>query len=163
MFFYIPREKLENATPIRFYGTSIEENFPSTLEEFCSAGKCIAFEENTAGVFHLMRIVDCGLRAVAASLQFDYDARNWMGIGKEITRRMEQKYQTKTDEWKKSEPFYASILVDIQALSRAHRNPVLHELERTYNEKGAEYIFALTENLIQHLADNGLREKTVRA
>ncbi len=53
----------------------IADPFPSAIPEFKRAGRCFAYGENTACVFHLMRVVDLGLRAVAASLTVPYDAR----------------------------------------------------------------------------------------
>jgi hypothetical protein len=107
-----------------------------------------------------MRVIDAGLRSVADSLAISYDARNWSGIGEKIQKSMELKYQHKTDEWKRSEPFYASVLTDLQAISRAHRNPVLHEVERKYTDAEARYLIAVVEAFMQHLCDNGMKEKT---
>ncbi len=72
---------------------------------------------------------------------------------------MEEKYSTKTDDWKQLEPFYASILTDIQAISRGHRNPTLHEIEKKYTDADAHYLLTVTEAFMNHLAENGIREK----
>jgi len=142
--------------------SDIAHSFSMTaLPEMLKAGRCYAYDEDTACVFHLMRAIDFGLRVVAKSLGISYDARNWMGIANEIQKNMEQKYALKTADWKKSEPMYAGILTDIQAISRGHRNPVLHELEKQYGEKEAHYLLVVTEAFLSHLAKSGLSESTL--
>ena len=129
---------------------AIREN-RDVLVEMQSAGRCYAYGEHTACVFHLMRVIDYGLRMVAASLSIAYDARSWDGIGKAIEKKMREKYGDKTDAWKAAEPFYAEILTDIQAIGRGHRNPALHELEKKYDEREAEYLLPVTVAFIEHV------------
>jgi hypothetical protein len=156
--FCLPGEKVRYWSSFWLIDTKIYDHFPSAWHEFQRAGHCYAFGENTACVFHVMRIVDFGLRQVAKSLGIEYDARNWSGIGNKIQEKMEQKYNTKTDEWKKSEPMYAEILTDILAIGRGHRNPVLHELEKKYEERDAQHMLNVVEGFMLHLAKHGFRE-----
>ena len=156
--FCLPQEKVHYWHPLWLVDTPIYDQFRSAWEEFQRAGHCYAFGENTACVFHLMRIVDFGLKQVAKPLGVEYDARNWSGIGNKIREKMEQKYNTKTDEWKKSEPMYAEILTDIQAISRGHRNAVLHELEKKYEERDAQHMLNVVKGFMLHLAKHGFRE-----
>jgi hypothetical protein len=51
------------------------------------------------------------------------------------------------------------VLLDIQAISRSHRNPTMHDLERKYTEAEAEYLFTVTEHFISHLSAQGMREE----
>ena len=46
----------------------IVEHFPEIETDLIHAGECYAFEQNTACVFHLMRVAEYGLRNIAASL-----------------------------------------------------------------------------------------------
>ena len=109
-------------------------------------------------MFHLMRIVECGLKSVAAALGITLDVNGWDKIGKQISEKMQQKYQLKTEEWKKSEPFYASILTDIQAISRGHRNKHLHDIAKNYSDKKAHTLLVTVESFIEHLADEGFHD-----
>ena len=149
----IPQEKHEYANPMWLVDTPIYKRYRLAFDEFGHAGMCFGIGENAACVFHLMRIVDFGLRQVAASLELPYDARNWSVIGDAIRKKMEQKYQSKTEEWKQREPFYAQILTDIQAISRGHRNPHLHEIESTYGDREARYMLTVVEEFIRRLAE----------
>ena len=156
--FCLPGNKVKYWNLLWLVDTPIYDNFRSAHAEMQRAGHCFAYGENTACVFHLMRVVDFGLRKVAESLHITYDARNWMGIAKAIQKNMEQEYKTKTDDWKNSEPMYAEILTDIQAISRGHRNPVLHELEKKYDEREAEHMINVVEGFMLHLAKHRFRE-----
>jgi hypothetical protein len=150
----IPKEKNNFCDPKWLLDTKIFSRFPDTVDEFQKAGRCFAYGENTACVFHLMRVADFFLCKVAESLGAVYDAHTWSGIGNVINRKMQEKYQTKSDEWKQKETFYAEILTDLQALSRGHRNPVLHELEKKYDEREAFYMLTVLEGFARHVAEN---------
>jgi hypothetical protein len=158
LFLYVPKDKADLAVQDYWRDPEIERAFPSTLHEFIRAGCCFAYDEPTACVFHLMRIVDTGLKATARSLGIVYDSRGWSSIGQEIHKRMEQKYSLKTDEWKRSEPLYANILTDIQAIAKAHRNEVIHRIECIYNDREAHELIILVRGFIRHLAKGGIRE-----
>jgi len=150
----IPKEKSQYLDEKWLTDTKIFEKSPEMVDEFHAAGRCFAYGENTACIFHLMRVVDSNFRRVADSIPgIKYDARSWQGIADNITKKMEQKYQTKTDDWKRQEPFYAAILTDIQAISRGHRNPALHELEKKYDEREATYMLTVIEGLARHVAE----------
>ncbi|MGI9073337.1 MAG: hypothetical protein ACR2JB_18970 [Bryobacteraceae bacterium] len=158
-FLHVPDEKICYARPDWLAKSEIDSAFPSALAEFQKAGRCYAYDESTACMFHLMRVIDFGLRIVAESLGVAYEARNWMGIGNAIQTKMEAKYKDKLEDWKKVEPIYAEVLTDIQAISRGHRNPVLHELEKKYEGKEALYMLTVVEGFMSHLAKHGFREK----
>ncbi|NOT41629.1 MAG: hypothetical protein HOP13_14155 [Alphaproteobacteria bacterium] len=54
--------------------------FPSTqLDVFC-ATDCYALQHNTASVFHCMRILEIGLKALAASVGLTFDVQQWKNI-----------------------------------------------------------------------------------
>ncbi len=158
LFLHIARDKADFSMLGYWDDSEIDAAFPSVAIEFVRAGHCFAYDESTACVFHLMRIVNAGLKATARSLGVVYDSRNWHSIGQEIQRRMEQKYQNKTEEWRKAEPLYASVLTDIQAISKGHRNDVIHQIEKTYDDKEAYELIIITRGFIRHLAKGGIHE-----
>jgi hypothetical protein len=148
----IPREKSRYCNPKWLADGILTTKYPDSVDEFQRAGRCFAYGENTACIFHLMRVTEFYLKKVADSLQVPFHANNWCEIGKHITKEMENKHQLKTDAWKSSEPFYAAILTDIQAISRGHRNPALHELEKKYDEREAHYMLTVIEEFASHVA-----------
>ncbi len=137
--------------------TPIAAAFPRAFDELQRAGHCYAFDECTASVFHLMRVIDSGIRLVCHSLGETYDARNWDGIAKKIESEMTKKYQDKAVDWRSQEPFYSGVVTDIRSIGRAHRNPVLHEIERNYTSPDARYLIDATVAFLTHLAENGMK------
>jgi len=148
-FRYVEKPDYELGLWLAVY-PGIRQN-PEVRAELGSAGRCFAYDEDTACVFHLMRVVDYGLRLVAKSLAIDFEARSWDGIGKAIEKKMREKYGDKTDSWKAAEPFYAEILTDIQAISRGHRNAALHELDKVYDKRAAEYLLTVVVGFMEHV------------
>jgi len=51
-----------------FLGARVPEAFPSAIPDIIGAGNALATECNTAAVFHLMRVVEWGLRSLASHL-----------------------------------------------------------------------------------------------
>jgi hypothetical protein len=153
IFRSIPSEKVKYLDPKWLTEGLLFKKYQDMVDEFQRAGRCFAYGENTACVFHLMRVTDFCLRKVAESVGAVYTANNWKGIGDKINEKMQEKYQSKTDAWKQSEPFYAEVLTDIQAISRGHRNPILHELEKTYDEGQAIYMLTVIESFANRVAD----------
>lgn len=134
----------------------LETNFPSVPDELSAGARCYVHNDNTACVFHLMRVVDLGLRCVAASLGITYTSQNWGGVSREISDKM--KATPKTPAWIKREPIYAEVLMDIQSISKAHRNPVIHEISKNYDDNEAGYLLTVVGTFISHLAKHGFSE-----
>jgi len=152
LFYTIEVDKQDYCKSTWLLDTPVPEHFPKAFSELQGAGRCFAYGESTAAVFHLMRAIDSGLRLVYQSLGESYDARNWDGIAKKIESEMTKKYQAKAQHWRDEEPFYSEILTDIRAISRAHRNPVLHEVERNYSDADAKYLLEVSVAFMSHLA-----------
>jgi hypothetical protein len=151
----IPAEKQEFASPYWLVGSEIDRpGFNQLVYEFEHAGMCFGIAENGACVFHLMRVVDFCLRKVASSLGIAYDGGSWQAIGNAIDKKMQERYQLKSDEWKKQEPFYAQILTDIQAIGRGHRNPHIHDVESSYSDRDARNMLVIVEGFARHIAEH---------
>lgn len=121
------------------------------FNEFHSAGVCFALAQNTACVFHLMRVADYGLKKVAQSLGITHTAQGWHAVAENIRKKMEQKHQSKPDAWRQSEPFYARILTDVQALGKAYRNDTIHDLSVNYNDRETRYMLTVVEEFTRHV------------
>jgi hypothetical protein len=153
IFRAIPKEKAKFCDPKWLTDTVLFKKYPDTIDEFQRAGRCFAYGENTACIFHLMRVTEFYLIKVATSLSVSFNPINWGAIGQHITKEMEKKYQDKTIDWRQSEPLYAEILTDIQALSRAHRNPALHDIDKKYDEREASNMLTIIEGFAIHVAN----------
>lgn len=148
----VPREKNGYINEKWLTETLLFTKYPDTVDEMKRAGRCYAYGENTACVFHLMRVAEFYFTKVAQSLQDTFDPKNWSEISRLIGKKMEQKYPEKSAEWRAQEPFYAEVLCDLQAFGRAHRNPALHDLERKYDEGEAKRLLDIVESFATHVA-----------
>jgi len=54
--------------------------FPSSRADIAHAVDCYASEHETACVFHLMRVLEHGLRALAEDVGKTFDVQNWQNI-----------------------------------------------------------------------------------
>lgn len=67
-FAFIPHEKQKFFEQDALFGSAVENAFPSATRDIKDAGNCIAADLHTAAVFHLMRVAERGMRALAKHL-----------------------------------------------------------------------------------------------
>ncbi len=67
-FAFVPEEKHDFFENDKNFGALVWIAFPSAREDTKSAGNCLAVGLDTAAVFHSMRIVEHGIRALAKHL-----------------------------------------------------------------------------------------------
>src|SRR5437588_7499290 len=58
------------------FGQKVFDQFPSAIDDAVEASNCLALERNTAVVFHVMRVMEAGLKVLAAELGIPY-APSW--------------------------------------------------------------------------------------
>jgi hypothetical protein len=62
------------------FGDDVLVAFPSTNVESCEAAQCFALGRHTACVFHCMRVLESGLRVMAADVSVNFDIQNWQNV-----------------------------------------------------------------------------------
>jgi hypothetical protein len=152
LFLHIPSEKMvlyEQKEPL--FGLKIMEVFPTAITDIQEAGKCLALGRATACVFHLMRVMEVGLKALAKGLGIPY-APSWESYLRQIETKITEKHSQKTKGWKKLEPFYRDIAGDIQLVKIAWRNPTMH-IVRSYSPEEAEDTLRAVRAFMQRLQD----------
>ncbi len=139
------------------FGDAVADRFPAAIDDMESAGKCLALDQPTASVFHLMRVMEVGLKVIAIELGIPY-APSWESYLKQISSRIEQRHADKSDEWKAQEPLFRDVMGDLQAIKIAWRNPTMHVVKR-YTSAEAKDIYAAVKafmtRLTDHLPDTG--------
>jgi hypothetical protein len=119
------------------------------------AGKCLAYDRGTACVFHLMRIMECGLRSLGRSLNDStLDPKtnpSWEKILGRCDREMQKPLSERSDEWKQDESFYSGATANLRAVKDAWRNPTLH-VERDYAPEDAQDVWNAVGAFMRHLA-----------
>jgi hypothetical protein len=89
-FFRLTKEESSLFNTPQLFSKEVSDAFPSdeSIYEITEAGKCLALGRYTAAVFHLMRVLEKGLKALAVSLnvQFSipFDYLNWQNIIEQI-------------------------------------------------------------------------------
>jgi hypothetical protein len=119
------------------------------------AGKCLAYDRGTASVFHLMRIMECGLRALGVSLNDStLDPKTnptWEKILGRCDKEIQKPLSERAEEWKKDEAFYSTATANLRAVKDAWRNPTLH-IERDYAPEDAQDVWNAVGAFMRHLA-----------
>jgi hypothetical protein len=131
-------------------GEAVGEAFPSIAVNAEEAAKCLALDRATASVFHLMRVMETGLKVTAGALGIPY-APSWESYLRQIDSRVQQKYRVKGVRWKRDEPFFRDVSAHLHAVKAAWRNPTMHVV-RDYTPEQAEDIFRAVRIFMAHLA-----------
>jgi hypothetical protein len=167
-FIQIPEalaEYVDNAGP---WGEKIFNAFPNARQDFREAGNCLAADCNTAAVFHLMRAVEWGLRALAINLGLLRVTRrkkgakvkyvplaysDWEHILNQLQGKVDKRVEALRPGKVKQEQqeFYYPILQDIRGIRDAWRNHVMHA-RRQYSAADALAIAGHVKRLMEALA-----------
>jgi hypothetical protein len=138
----------ESPTPL--LGQAVEEKLPSSIRlEIEDAGRCLALGLGTAAVFHLMRILEFGLKELAKMLDIAY-APGWEPYIDQIKARIKTRDQQEGVGWKIDKAFLSRLLGDFQVYKEAWRNPTMHG-ER-YSIADAENALRAVRSFLQRLA-----------
>lgn len=148
--FYEPREVL--------FGLEVDARFPSTAYDIAEAGKCYALYRSTACVFHLMRVLEIGLRVFADRFGVPSDRQNWHNIieGIEKAVRGMSSDPARPADWKDQQEFFSGAATQFMFFKDAWRNYVTHGRDKC-TEGEAEKILNSTQAFMQTLATR-LRE-----
>jgi hypothetical protein len=133
------------------FGDDVFARFSVANDDIAEAGKCIALGRGTAAVFHLMRVMEAGLKALGKELGIPY-APSWESYTKQIDNILDPaKYKSMPADKLAKRPFYEEVLGDVVAVKRAWRNPTMH-IVKSYDVQQAKVIFEAVKSFMQHLA-----------
>jgi len=144
------------------FGQAVKKAFPSAFADIKGAGNCISADLNTAAVFHLMRVVEIGLRALAKHLKVKAKNRlefeEWNAVIEQIESVIRQERQKPRGK-KKTEAleFYHGAMGEFNAFKDVWRNNVMHS-RRNYNAFDAGGVYIRVRDFMQRLAGK-IREK----
>jgi len=101
------------------FGEDVSNRFPSTDFELQEETKCYATGRYTAAVFHLMRVLEVGLAALAANIGVDPENRTWEAILNGMQTKLNENTQTKPAGWKETEQFYSELMAHFRSTKNA--------------------------------------------
>lgn len=123
--------------------------FGSAKEDIEAGVDCYALGHNTAAVFHMMRVAEIGLRALARERRVELPKKKpithaqWGEIVKEIDKEAEHIVQKAPagDGKDAAMAFYSGAAGHIRALKDKYRNRVMHARERFNEYEAADAMF----------------------
>lgn len=155
-FLMIPADMREHYEQRQLpFGESVSVTFPSAERDISAASRCLALDEWTACVFHLMRVLEHGLTSMALSVGMkpeEISHENWKNIIDMIERKIRALEQLpKSDEKVKQIKSLSSAAVQFRYFKDAWRNHVSHGRD-TYDERSGKMIWIHVKSFMQELA-----------
>jgi hypothetical protein len=133
-------------------------SFPSVEDEATAAVDCIALDHGTAGVFHLMRVLELGLGALAGNVGKTFNNQMWNGIIDEIESAIKELQRTLPKaEREKRLPFLSEAAKEFRYFKDAWRNHVAHG-RTSYDANQAIGVMTHVRAFMTTLSRNGLAE-----
>ncbi|MGB2693799.1 MAG: hypothetical protein WBD55_01280 [Dehalococcoidia bacterium] len=155
LFFSIDPTMSQYMQEPNLFGEDVTIRFPSATIDIEEAGRCLAFSRGTACVFHLMRVMETGLRVLAKSLNDPSldPARNpsWESMLKKCRKELEQPIAERSEEWAKDDQFFSEATAQLMAVKNAWRNPTLH-VQIVYDDEKAIDVWNSVRAFMRHLA-----------
>jgi hypothetical protein len=149
--FQIPPNKRRFFEERELFGPVVAAQFPTALLDIEEASKCFALGRNTATVFHLMRVTEVGLNAIARRIAHPDPRPMWEPVLTYLDKQLKTKYGDMGALFRGDVEFLSGVSAHMHAVNLAWRRRVMH-IERNYDESEAERIIEATKGLMQHLA-----------
>lgn len=151
-------ERLWFDPPLPPFGDKFEAGFRSQGNfELSEACKCLALGRSTAAVFHLMRVLEVGVRAMAACLGIPDPVRpaerNWsLILSKIMDDGIKVKWPAAADRMRPNCKVFEELHASLDAVKNPFRNSTMH-IENKYTDAEAQHILALVKGFMMKLAD----------
>ena len=124
---YLPKESAKWFNNVQYFGENVIDAFPSASDDIIEAGNCYALDRPTACVFHCMRILEYGLKALADNVGRTFDAQNWQNIIEEIESEiMKMKKMKNSKEKSERLQFLSEAAKEFTYFKDGWRNHVSH-------------------------------------
>jgi hypothetical protein len=151
-FYYYPEDKAALLNKITHDWGIVLQQFKTAKGDICAAVDCFALNHGTASVFHLMRIAEHGLRALARERRVKLPKKqvlewaDWRTVIGEIGKKVDQIANKKRGPARDAAlEFYRGALASFEGFKDAYRNNVMHT-RKSYD--GAEALV-----LMHHVRD----------
>jgi hypothetical protein len=152
-----PRDVRYFAPERPLFGSEFDQKFISAgRSELNDAAKCLALSRSTAAVFHLMRIMELGIRALTACLGIPDPIkpaeRNWAIMLRKIRDEgINRKWPTPADRISGDGSIVDSFYASLDAVKNPWRDPTMH-VDKRYEPEDAELIFGAVRGFMMILA-----------
>jgi hypothetical protein len=108
--------------------SAVRKSFPSAEEDIFAAIDLWALNHSTASVFHLMRVLEHGLRALAGNVGKSFDVQNWQNIIDQIEAEIRALGKTLPSGTQKNDrlQFLSAVAKEFVYFKDGWRNYVSH-------------------------------------
>jgi hypothetical protein len=168
MFIMVDKGRAPCPGSTELLGYEVVKAFPHAIEDIMEASNCLIADCNTAAVFHLMRIVEWGLRALCVDLGLRRATKrtksgkkkftpisytDWETMLNQLQEKVDKKIEKMARGQRKqaAQEFYYPVLQDIRGIRDAWRNHVMHT-RATYIREEADAVLAHVKRLMNLLA-----------
>jgi hypothetical protein len=142
---------------VPLFGVEVETKFPLAAFEISEAGRCYALDRSTAAVFHLMRLMEIGIRGAARCLAIPDPVkpaeRNWGAILRAFKTEFDERNRTLAKRWNVAgdKDLFDEVYVSLDAVRNVWRNSTMH-VDSKYISEEAEHIFISVRAFMKKLA-----------
>lgn len=142
------------------FGEAVATAFPRSAQDVAAGSRCLALNEWTAAVIHLMRALEEPLQTIAkrVGVQFPVptELENWKSIVDQIISRIDSETRTLEQQPKSHErntelQFLGEAALQMRHFKNAWRNSVAHGRDH-YGEQEAELVFRAVRDFMQKMA-----------
>jgi hypothetical protein len=133
------------------FSSSVGERFPDAMPDMDEAARCFAFDRPTACIFHLMRVTEVGINAIADLLGITDHNPTWEPIIRKIDAELKADYKDR--KFKGNQDFLANASTHLHAVKVAWRNKTMH-VEKINTMEHAKEIYDSTCGFMRYLAEN---------
>ena len=162
-FAFIPQQNAVYFEQEKLFGPTVFDAFETARQDIKDAGYCLSADLNTAAVFHLMRVVNIGARALAHSLgintvkgrELEYcrDDSIYKAIEDGIDAKLKSVKDMERDaSWESENAFYRGLLTDLRYFKDAARDPIAHA-RKNYEKKSAIEVYNHVQEFMQRLTN----------
>lgn len=145
------------------FGGTVHEAFPSADDEIWEACRCFALARDTACIFHLMRVLESGLRCLARTLLIGLSGGEaWQNVIDLIEAQIRELQKSPRGPKKQRVlQFCSEAAKEFVYFKDAWRNHVMHS-RATYGVDESTRILGHVRDFMVLLAENGIREPKKR-
>lgn len=123
----------------------LSDKFAASAYDLEAAGKCLALEQGTACVLHLMRALESAVQRLATCLAIGKVEKEWGKLLSDIHHKIEAMPKGEVrDSW-------SEVHANLYHVKQAWRNRTMHPLEK-YTPSEAAEVFDATKTFMRHLA-----------
>lgn len=152
-FFHLDQHDVPLYQASEPFGEAVGKRFPKAAEDIAEAAKCLALQRPTAAVFHLMRVMETALRALAVKLKItaiDPGVESWNKITDHVNKAINALPGKTAPEQARKAKFGAAS-AHLNSVRIAWRNEVMHP-KQSYSREEAHTIFAAVRGFMIDLA-----------